>query len=216
MQVNSQTAAGIPRISAGSASEYDHYLLIDRSGSMGDPSTRYPGKTKWNEAEEIAKGLANYLATGNNGQPIDEDGFTLLSFSGQVTNHGNFKDGVAVQKLFADVFPSGGTDTAAALRLADELRRKAGKPAFFHVYTDGSPSDPEAVKQVIRAAAASLKSDADLSISIVQIGNDSGAGAFLRDLDDNLNAKFDVVNCMTAAEAELLDFAQIMYLAQND
>jgi hypothetical protein len=65
-----------------------------------------------------------------------------------------------------------------------------------------------------------MTKDADLAISFLQIGDDPGATAFLKRLDDNLqkshNLQFDAVNTMTAAESDGLSYEQIMWQALND
>ena len=70
------------------------------------------------------------------------------------------------------------------------------------VFTDGEPNNREAVKTVIRNQANKQANDADLTILFIQVGDDASAGDFLKDLDDNLNAKLDIVDVKTQAEAD--------------
>jgi len=44
----------------------------------------------------------------------------------------------------------------------------------------------------------------------VQIGHDSSATTFLKALDDDLNAKFDIVDTVTAEEMEGMQFEELI------
>lgn len=39
------------------ASEFDFIICLDASGSMSSPSTRYAGKSRWEEAQETILGI---------------------------------------------------------------------------------------------------------------------------------------------------------------
>lgn len=208
------TATAVQELSTAQASEYDHILLIDKSGSMGEPSKRFPGKTRWQEAREYAVGLASFLA------PVDEDGITVITFNGSVNVQDNVKGADAVTSIFDTQSPAGSTALDLAIRAAETKRAQSGKKCMFHVFTDGVPNDETGARNAIIASVKTMKDDSDLAISFLQIGDDQAATRYLKGLDDGLaghdGVKFDAVNVVTAAEAENLNYNQILWLALND
>ena len=197
-------------ISVNQAKEYDHIILIDQSGSMGEPSVKMKGKSRWQEAQEFTMGYARFA------ESVDEDGITVITFNSYSTIY----DGVKadkVQEIFTTLRPSGSTNLAGALEDAFRKKFAAGKKAIIMVLTDGEPNSPEAVKEVIVKAANKLEREGDIGIQFIQIGDDSTATRFLNDLDDNLKgAKFDIVNSLTREEAEAYTIEQLLWLAVND
>lgn len=201
----------MPEVSKAQAGEYNHILLVDKSGSMGSPSTRYPGKSRWQEAAEFATGFASYI-----GQ-VDDDGFDMVLFGGgPIKTFTGLKTAEVVAKVFSNEDPGGSTPLAQALLVAQTLREKGGKRAMVHVLTDGAPDDEGAVIRAIGTMVGTMNDDADLAINIMQIGNDPAVAKFLTKLDDGLNLKFDAVNCISAEEAEKLSYGEVLYLALND
>jgi uncharacterized protein with von Willebrand factor type A (vWA) domain len=118
-------------LTAETASEYDFVIGLDASGSMASPSTRYPGKTRWQEAQETIFGLASVL-----GQ-YDADGIDVVVFGGSV----EVFEGVTAEKV-TDIFskrsPRGSTPLAEAITKIDGLNSD-GKKAVALVFTDGEP-----------------------------------------------------------------------------
>lgn len=204
----------VEQITKAQASEYDFYLLIDKSGSMGSPSKRLQGKDRWYEAKEHAMGIASFL------KDVDEDGFTLITFSGSINVTDNVKDTTDVDRIFSTQTPGGSTALHLALDAVQAKRERSSKPIMVLVVTDGEPSDKQAAEQSIARMVRATKRDADLAIQFLQIGDDSEASAFLQRLDDDLKTahklEFDCVNTMTAAESEKYDILQVLHLALND
>lgn len=196
-------------LTAETASEYDFVIGLDASGSMASPSTRFPGKTRWQEAQETIFGLASVL-----GQ-FDTDGIDVVVFGGGV----EVFEGVTADKvpsIFASRSPRGGTPLAAAIQKIDALNSD-GKKAVAIIFTDGEPDDRAAAEAAIIAAAGKLEKDEDFTILFVQIGDDVGAAKFLAHLDDGLSsAKFDIVDTVSAAEADLLEPLDLINKAIND
>lgn len=191
-------------------SQYDFIILIDKSGSMAMPGTS--GKPRWTEAQEATYALAAKAAT------FDEDGLDVIVFGG---SH-KLYEGVTADKVtqvFAENEPSGSTNTAGALKAVfDRYTTNPAKPIIVVVVTDGEPDDREAVKSVIRNFAETLtdngEGDTDQAgILFLQVGNDPAARAFLVDLDDNLGAKFDIVDTKTLADTETMPLAEILLQA---
>lgn len=199
-----------PSVSVEQAKEYDHIILIDQSGSMGEPSTVMEGKNRWQEAAEFTTSYARFV------EAVDDDGLTVVTFNSRPTSFDNVKaDKVA--EIFSNNQPGGSTNLAAALKVALDKKFAAGKNAIILVMTDGSPDSQTEVKNVITDAANKIERDEQLAIQFVQIGNDKGAAAFLADLDDNLKgAKFDIVNSLTREQAEGYTVEQLLWQALND
>lgn len=202
----------IPSLSDDQAKEYDYILVLDKSGSMGSPSTKMEGKTRWQEAQEFTESFARFADLH------DDDGLTVITFNSTSTVY----DGVHADKVH-DVFttcqPGGSTNLAGALAEAYKKKAASTKKAIVVVLTDGSPDSQTAVKDGIIAEANALETDDGLSIQFVQIGDDNGAAAFLKMLDDDLQsagAKFDIVNTLTREQAEGLTIEQLLYEAIND
>ena len=196
-------------LTAETASEYDFVIGLDASGSMASPSSRYPGKTRWQEAQETIFGLASIL-----GQ-YDADGIDIVVFGGSV----EVFEGVTADKvaaIFQTRSPRGSTPLAEAIDRIDALNGD-GKKAVAIVFTDGAPDDQAAAEASILRAAAKLEKDEDFTILFVQIGNDTAAAKFLAHLDDGLTgAKFDIVDTVSAAEADLMEPIDLINKAIND
>lgn len=197
-------------ISISQAKEYDHIILIDQSGSMGEASKAMEGRTRWDEAKEFTESYARFAET------VDDDGLTVITFN----SHPKVYDGIKADKvheIFTTSRPGGSTNLAAALEEAFKKKFTAGKKAIIMVLTDGVPDSETAVKTSIINAANKLENDGDIGIQFVQIGDDASAGKFLNDLDDHLSAaKFDIVNALTREEAEGYSVEQLLWLAIND
>ncbi|WP_311270522.1 VWA domain-containing protein [Sphingobium sp. WCS2017Hpa-17] len=196
-------------LTAETASEYDFVIGLDASGSMASPSTRYQGKTRWQEAQETIFGLASVL-----GQ-YDADGIDVVVFGGSV----EVFEGVTADKvssIFSARSPRGSTPLAEAIQKIDALNSD-GKKAVAIIFTDGEPDDRAAAEAAIIAAAGKLEKDEDFTILFVQIGDDAGAAKFLAHLDDGLSAaKFDIVDTISAAEADKLEPLDLINKAIND
>lgn len=191
------------------ASEFDFIVGLDASGSMNTRSTRYPGKTRWEEAQETIFGISSAL------NKLDSDGIDIVVFGGRVDMH----SGVTADKIadiFADREPGGGTPLAEAVSkvVAKQASTKKNTVAIF--FTDGAPDNQAAVVDVIQRAANNLEKDEALTFLFVQIGDDAGAAKFLAHLDDGLNAKFDIVDTVTAAKAESMSAIDLINKAIND
>lgn len=176
----------------------DYTMLIDRSGSMSSPGTKM--SSRWKEAEEGA------IAVARKTNEFDPDGITLYTFA----NHFKRQDNVGpeqVTTIFAKEEPNGSTNLGGCLSDAVEnyfARKKAGKAQpngeSFFVVTDGLPDDESAVAKVITRAAGRLDKASEMSITFIQVGNDSHARDYLKRLDDDLEregAKFDIVDTIT-------------------
>lgn len=192
--------------------KYDVMIVVDKSGSMSTADIK-GGKTRWTAAQEATEALARKAAE------FDDDGIDVLTFNGHVKTY----KGVTPEKvtqIFTEDSPSGGTDTAAALQTAIDLHfSRPNKPSIIAVITDGDAGDRDAVKQVIIKASKKIQADEELGITFLQVGNDTGARAFLKELDDGLEkqgAKFDIVDTKTFDEMEDMSLTDVLLDSLND
>lgn len=196
-------------LNAETASEFDFIIGLDASGSMASPSKRYPGKTRWQEAQETIFGIASAL------DKFDADGLDVVVFGGGVS----MVEGVTsakVAELFAARSPRGSTPLHSALTLVVNKQRDTGKNTVAIVFTDGEPDDKGAAERVITDAANALEKDEALTFLFVQIGDDPAASKYLDYLDDGITAKFDIVDAISAATADTMEPVDLINKAIND
>lgn len=198
-------------------SEYDFEIGIDKSSSMGEKDGG--ATTRWARAEEVTTGYARHC------EKYDSDGITVSVFSGKHKTYENVKGGGdVVANIFAENEPNGSTNTAGYLqaRLDDYFHRKAkgiAKPLIISIITDGIPDDQAALEQVIIDATKKMDKDEELGITFLQIGSDPKASAFLKTLDDGLQAKgakFDIVDTKTFEEIGNMSLNEVLIAALED
>lgn len=191
-------------------SEYDFVALIDASGSMGERDLP-GGKSRWQHMQESVTAFCRDL------EALDSDGIDIVLFGGSTQA---FQSVTAdkVKDIFASRAPRGSTPLDAALEQGLKLAGKSSKKDFIIVFTDGVPDDQQRVADIIRNQANRQQTDDELTILFVQVGYDSNATAYLRNLDDNLRgAKFDIVDAKTIEEAEKFSStAELILAAIND
>ena len=187
----------------------DYTIIVDASGSM------FP--SRWNQAKKALEYLAPAACK------CDPDGITLFFFSNGFNEINNVKTSEDVMKHFNNTKNQirGSTDLGKVLNAAlkpDSVPRK--KPETILVITDGEPDDRDHVeKAIILATDKYMQCDNDLSVTIVQVGDDQSAMKWLQELDDGLTkkgAKFDIVDILTAEELAKHDFAAIVAKSISD
>lgn len=182
---------------------FDTILLIDDSGSMAGRS--------WRETKAALTSLLPVVLAH------DKDGIDIYFLNHISTDPGDLKNGIAaggyrnvasiveVERIFKSVRPGAGTPTGQRCRsilkpyLAKlEAEEKKGKiddvkPLNILTITDGVPSDD--VESVLINAAKKLDAlDAaphQIGIQFFQVGNEDGAAAALKELDDELSNLVD-------------------------
>jgi hypothetical protein len=93
------------------------------------------------------------------------------------------------------------------------------RPETILVITDGEPDSKPGVSRVIIEATKKQKKDEDLSISFIQVGNDSGADRWLGELDDGLKAQgatFDIVDKITHTMLKGKSFRDLIASSVSD
>ncbi len=197
-------------------SNRDYTLIIDKSGSMSTPD-QAGGKTRWQTVQEST------LAIARKCEQLDPDGITVYLFAGRFRRFDNVTSD-KVNQIFLENDPAGTTDLAGVLKDACDqylARKQQGnaRPETILVITDGEPDDRKAVMRVIVEASRQLDEDEELAISIIQVGNDSGATRFLKALDDELagaGAKFDIVDTVTLEDMESMTLNEVLLNAIYD
>ena len=196
----------------------DYTLMIDKSSSMATADLP-GGKTRWQIAQESTLALAQKC------EAIDPDGITVYLFSGRFKRYDNVKSD-KVASIYAENEPMGRTDLASVLQdgLSNYFQRKAAKQTkangeTFLVITDGEPTDHKAVIRTIIEAANQIDRDEELAISLIQVGHDKKAMAFLKTLDDQLQeagAKFDIVDTITVEDMQDMNLSDVLLKAITD
>ena len=199
-------------------SNRDYTLIIDKSASMSTNDLP-EGKTRWEAAQESALALAKEC------EQNDPDGITVYLFSGPFRRYDNVTSD-KVSKIYEENEPMGGTDLASVLLDATEnyFERKAKGEAkdngeTFVVITDGEPDDCKAVMRVIIEASQKIDRDEEMGISLIQVGKDRKATAFLKALDDRLEsagAKFDIVDTVTVDDMQGMSLSEVLLNALID
>lgn len=110
----------------------------------------------------------------------------------------------AVGDIFNRFRPSGGTNATKALKtvLNDYFESKrsygAARPLSVVCITDGAPSSPRSLKDLLIETSIKMQSPGEIAISFLQIGDDREGNRLLPELDFGLvgeGAQFDIVSC---------------------
>jgi len=192
--------------------EYDFIVVVDKSGSMGEPVKAGSSTSRWEAVQESAMTFVRDV------EKFDSDGLGLILFSGSSIASFDGVTSATIGDAFKQNSPRGTTPLAEALTAALKLAGKSDKKDFIVVFTDGVPDDKAAAAKVITDQANSQETDDALTILFVQVGDDAGAAAYLRSLDDDLKgAKFDIVDAKTMAEADAFaSTSELVLHAIND
>lgn len=191
----------------------DQFIFaLDVSRSMG--ARDCPGGVERIQyAKESAKLFASEAAK------YDPDGADYFTFGEKITPYLNQTEAQAHALIDSIKANEGSTDTAgviqAAYNRAKELRANGVTDNIvLMIVTDGAPNDGEAVKTTIRNIADELPNGEDFGMIFLTVGQvDANLRAFLTDLDDNLNAKHDIVDVKDFME---VNFAQAFDGATHD
>jgi uncharacterized protein with von Willebrand factor type A (vWA) domain len=162
----------------------DLIVLLDISGSMQTSETSggvfgIGGKTE--TRIEMAKTLiqAHYELFK---QYSGKETVSFILFDNRVTYY-EVSNKAELDALLDKTVTGGTTNTAGALELAFS---KVGKEAVVLVYTDGEPSNRDAVVRTIKQKATSGVDPDKFGIMFAQVGSDAGALSFLKYLVESL------------------------------
>jgi len=147
----------------------------------------------------------------------------LFFFSDRFNEIKNVKTSEDVMKHFNDKKNQIASSTDLYKVLDSALKPDAvprTKPETILVITDGVPDDKASVERVlIEATKKYMRNDNDLSVTIIQVGDDTSAMRWLQQLDDGLTAKgakYDIVDILTAEELKKFNFADIVAKSVSD
>lgn len=183
-------------------------IIFDVSGSMGENDTP-TGESRLKYA------INRFRPAILQACDVDPDGVDIGSFGAGArwlgkANKENLDS--ILDKLTAK---EGGTDTAAAVKLAWDLHvANRHKQTFLFLITDGAPNSKQALRDQIVDITNKLKDEHEFAISIDTVGDLTkpdmqATKEFLRELDDDLpGAKYDIVDCK-----ELKDVNDLIELA---
>ena len=178
----------------------DNFIfLVDVSASMGTRDCP-------NNSSRIDFLKEKVIQFANEASKWDPDGIDVIKFGHAITPYKGVTADKAAELIGGFSANEGSTDTAGAIREAYKLH-KAGAydQTVCFVATDGAPNDKEAVKAVIRTIASELKDEHEFAISFLTVGEiDAGLRAFLTELDDTLNAKYDIVDVKALTDVDFM------------
>ncbi len=141
-------------------------------------------------------------------QKYDPDGVSIYLFGATVHQHRD-QTAEAIPALLANLKTESATQTHLAINAAyAEHVEKGSQQTFLLVFTDGSPSDPEAVKQSIIDITNKVKDPLEFRIAFITVGEpDANLRQYLTDLDDNLKgagAAHDIVDVKGIDEVDFM------------
>jgi len=173
-------------------------FLVDRSGSMATSDCN--GDTRYNYVRETIKAFVRGAAK------YDPDGVSIHFFNNRVESHEDVATPEAVDQLIDTHGTGGGTMTDLALAAAwKEHRRKGSSASFVVCFTDGDPSDRDAVEKQIINITNAMQSPEEFRIMFLTVGQRSPElEAWLEHIDSSLTgAKYDIIG---HEAAEKVDF----------
>lgn len=200
--------SNITAATADELSKTQFICVFDVSGSTSRSSTRFNGKTRWEEMQEDAGRIAREAAK------YDPDGIDIVVFNTAVKEFfGTTAD--KVDDVFAEFAPGGTTNTAGAVRAVTKRATDLPGNVVVMVFTDGGADSEADALNAMRDAAKGLGRP-KIGFIFVQVGNDAGAVQFLERLNAGLGSGYpDIVATVTAVEAESLSLGQLVTLAQT-
>ncbi len=179
-------------------------IIMDRSGSMKTEDCAVPmafgafaprSMSRWDWCLSQTVDLARQTAQ------VLPKGLSLVFFNSSDSVYHNVRSDM-IPNLFARNSPDGGTNLVGALKhqLNDYFRAQSmgnTEPLVLAIVTDGDPDSPRALKELIVEATHRMTSPDQISITFLQVGNDSKGGNLLDQLDHELTmngAAYDIVS----------------------
>lgn len=177
----------------------DFIIALDISASMRN--TDCPGglnryQYALEQCRQFAHGAAKY----------DDDGVSAYTFGVTVHSHENVTEDKLDALLSTTSFESG-TMTHLVVQAAwDEHIRNQNKQTCLMIFTDGEPSNPDALLKTIADITNKMKNNEEFTMIFITVGQRSpDLQAFLTVLDDDVpGAKYDIVS---VNKLEEVDFA---------
>lgn len=161
------------------------HLGFDVSASMGTKDCANNTQTRLENLKEKAKVFAEQANT------YDPDGADYFTFGEKVVakigqplpDALKLIDGLQANEMATD---TAGLITASWKRAQEQRAAGVTDNIVLMIFTDGAPSNKDAVKKVIRDICKTLESRLEYGITFLTVGEDSSLDAFLTELDDDL------------------------------
>lgn len=180
----------------------DQFIIgLDISASMGQADC--PGGSR--RIDYVMEQVRTVISEA---QKFDPDGVSIYPFGASVYAYTDTKAEEVEARLGKHVKSlEGMTMTHLAIdRAFQEHKAKKSEQTFLLLFTDGEPSNPDAVKNAIINITNQVKDPAEFRIAFLTVGNRSAAlDAYLISLDDTLTkegAKHDIVDVKRTEEVD--------------
>lgn len=178
----------------------DQFIIgLDISGSMQATDTP-SGQSRLQYTLETLKTFVREASKW------DPDGVSFYPFGAKVHAYPDLQPDDIDAKLGSLKY-EGATMTHLAITSAyNEHKSKSNEQTFLMVFTDGEPSDPDAVKKAIVDITNDVKDEKEFRIAFLTVGERSASlDAYLTALDDDLTgAKYDIVDVKRVEEVDFM------------
>merc|ERR1712194_846836 len=174
-----------------------------------------PPPTRWEKAVIALSSVTTQVVK------VDPDGVDIVCFGGDEDAdwYRNVKHTKHLEEMVSDKRPKGACAMGAAMNEAidDAFDKDLTKcPCAIMVLTAGRPDDTDELNTALMKAVTRLADTCEtmpLTVTFVQIGNDSGATEYLASLDDSIKAEcaangetFDLVDTIKHADIDAAIF----------
>jgi len=188
--------------------ETNYIILLDKSASMKYGSKK--GMSRWDQSSSVVSNLAQACCASS------PSGISLYFFGnpGKLDMFTGIKSHSQVVDLFTKTKPSGSTCLEGALAAAfkshftRDAQTRTKCPTSILVITDGEPNSKSAVVDEIALASKRCTTKTELSVSFMQVGDDSQCMVFFGKLNKPKNrSKFNncPVDCLTYSQISNID-----------
>jgi von Willebrand factor type A domain len=180
---------------------HDIVLMVDKSSSMKERDCP-GGMSRWEWCQQQTMNLSRATSS------LLPEGLSVVLFS--TSSHVFTKVSVNdIPRIFTSYSPGGFTNEAGAVDrvFTDYFHRREGahgkiKPLLIAVITDGLPTDPQGLRDVIIDATRNVK-PGDIKMTFLQVGSDPKGIHFVKEMDQQLvgeGAAFDMVSSKSFPE----------------
>jgi Mg-chelatase subunit ChlD len=185
----------------------DWIILVDTSGSMGEPISNT------DSTKRIVKVREDALAISRLAEKYDDDGIAVITYGGHEAHVQNNVKADAVKEVFDKIDPRGGTPTHLALNEAFKLAKASSKESIIIAFTDGAATEEQQTIAAINNATRGGLKRPKVGLVFIQVAADEGATRFLKKLDESLTD--DITAVISSEEAENLSAGQLAWAALN-
>lgn len=178
----------------------DFFIIKDRSTSMKIEDCP-GGLSRSAYVDEQSKVFAQEAAK------YDTDGVTVIQFGVTVQKWSDIPADQLDAALTVEKYEPA-TMTHLAIKAAwDEHKERGNEQSTALVFTDGEPSDPNALLKQIAAITNEVQDEREFNIAFLTVGVRSAAlEAFLTTLDDGIpGAKYDIVDVKRQEEVDFYE-----------